>query len=82
MVVMTSQMMHHTHNYEWNSRTTNKETKRQKHTWNGEMEGKRNEKTYDGGWEMSHHLEGDVLQDECVGRHLRASQSLKIILQT
>jgi len=31
------------------------------------MEGKWNEKTYDGGWEMSHHLEGDVLQDECVG---------------
>ena len=27
---------------------------------------------------MSRHLEGDVLQDECVGRHLRASQSLKI----
>jgi len=42
------------------------------------MEGKWNEKTYDCGWEMSRHLEGDVLQDECVGRHLRASQSLKI----
>ena len=44
--------------------------------------GKLNEKSYDGGWEMSRHLEGDVLQDECVGRHLRASQSLKIKPQT
>ena len=39
-------------------------------------EGKWNEKTYDGGWEMSCHLECDVFQDECVGRHLKASQSL------
>ena len=38
------------------------------------MEGKWNEKTYDGGWEMSRHLECDVLQDECVGCHLGASQ--------
>jgi len=30
------------------------------------------------GEKMSRHLEGDVLQDECVGRHLRASLSLKI----
>jgi len=37
-----------------------------------------NEKIYDGGWGISRHFEGDVLQDECVGRHLRASQSLKI----
>ena len=51
-----------------------RETKRQKHKWNGEIEGKWNDKTYDGGWEMSRHLEGDVLQDECVGRHLRTSQ--------
>ena len=42
------------------------------------MEGKWNEKTYDCGWEMSRHLKGDVLQDDCVGRHLRAFQSLKI----
>ena len=59
-----------------------RETNRQKHKWNGEMEGKWNEKTYDGGWEMSRHLKGDVLQDERVGRHLRASQSLKIRPQT
>jgi len=39
------------------------------------MEGKWNEKTYDGGWKMSRHLECDVLQDECVDRHLRASQN-------
>jgi len=39
------------------------------------MEGKWNEKTYYGGWEMSHHLECDVLEDECVARHLRASQN-------
>jgi len=33
-----------------------------------------NKKTYDGGCEMSRHLECDVLQDECVVRDLRASQ--------
>ena len=50
MVVMASQMMHHTHNYELNPRTKNKNTKRKKkHKLNGEMEGKWNEKTYDGG---------------------------------
>ena len=38
------------------------------------MEGKWNEKTYDGGWEMSRPLECDVLQDECVGHHLRTAQ--------
>ena len=38
------------------------------------MEGKLNEKTYDGGWEMSRHLECDVLQDDFVGHHLTASQ--------
>jgi len=46
------------------------------------MEAKWNEKTYGGGSEMSRHLEGDVFQDECVGRLLRASQSLKIRPQT
>jgi len=49
MVVMASQMMHHTHDYEWNQEQQRRETKRQKHKWNGEMEGKWNEKTYDGG---------------------------------
>ena len=60
----------------WAKPKSNKEEKlRDKHIkWNGEREGKWNEKTYDGGWEMSRHLEGDVLQDECVGRHLRTSQ--------
>jgi len=32
-------MMHHTHNYKLNLRASNKRTKRQKHKWNGEMEG-------------------------------------------
>ena len=49
MVVIVSQMMHHTHNYKLNLRASNKRTKRQKHKWNEEMEGKWNEKTYDGG---------------------------------
>ena len=68
----------------WVKPKSNKEEKlRDKHKkWNGKMEGKWNEKTYDGGWEMSCHLECDVLQDECVGRHLRDSQSLKIRPQT
>ena len=39
--------------------------------WNGENGMK---KLMVGGWEMSRHLEGDMLQDECVGRHLRTSQ--------
>jgi len=45
MVVMASQMMHHTHNYELNPRTTNKKTKRKKHKWNGKMERKMEEET-------------------------------------
>jgi len=39
MVVMASQMMHYTHNFELNPREINKRTKRRKHKWNGEMEG-------------------------------------------
>jgi len=58
MVDMVSQMMHHTHDYEWNPRATNKRTKRQKNIKGME---KWNEKTYGGGWEMSRHLEGDFL---------------------
>jgi len=55
MVDMASQMVHHTHDYYWNLRATNKWTKRQKH----KMEWRKwNEKTYGGGWEMSRHLEG------------------------
>jgi len=41
------------------------------------MEGKWNEKTYGGGREMSRYLEGYMLQDECVGYHLRTSQIIQ-----
>jgi len=50
-----------------------KETKIQTHKMEWINGRKWNEKTYGGGSEMSCHLEEDVLQDECVSRHLRAS---------
>jgi len=57
----------------------NKEEKiRDKHIKrNGEREGKWNEKIMVVG-EKCRHLEDGLLQDECVRRHLRVSQSLKI----
>ena len=38
------------------------------------MEGNGMRKLLVGRWEMSHQLEGDMLQDECVGHHLKTSQ--------
>jgi len=50
MVVMAFQMMHHTHNNEPKTENNNKRKKETKNIkWNGEMEGKWNEKTYGGG---------------------------------